>query len=220
MSTAWRHPKFLSLSTDARALWFMAMSWSVDTRTDGHIAANALHQIIRLPREKLRVAAHALAAAKLWEHDGDNYLIHDWFEYNESVADMDRVRNRRREGAEKTNEKRWGYRSSDSSSYRSSDRSDLAEVEGEGEKNPPGAGGRFAPKRAGPKQAFVPCPSARHAGQPHMQPMDTTVDPPICRACEKATRPPARTFIRADTPEEAEARMKLEIEKRATGWRP
>lgn len=71
----WSHPKVLSLSGDALALWVRAGSYCGQQLTDGFVSAQALRMLAE------RDAAVELANAGLWDVVKGGFQFHDWAEY-------------------------------------------------------------------------------------------------------------------------------------------
>ena len=79
------HPKWISLSKGARALWVTAGAWSAGQLLDGHVPYAALKTLDGTRRE-----ADALVDCGLWEVNGEGWLFHDWDAYQptrEAVMD-------------------------------------------------------------------------------------------------------------------------------------
>lgn len=71
----WSHPKVLSLSGDALALWVRAGSYCGQQLTDGFVSVQALRMLAE------RDAAVELTNAGLWEAVKGGFQFHDWAEY-------------------------------------------------------------------------------------------------------------------------------------------
>lgn len=69
----WRHPKWLTLSKEARALWTSALSWVSETKSFGDIPAPMLAMWQGTPEE-----AAELVAVGLWKSTRDGWAMHDW----------------------------------------------------------------------------------------------------------------------------------------------
>lgn len=89
----WSHPKTLSLSAEAVALWVRAGSWSCQHLTDGLIAERAIPTL-----GGSSSAAVELVDAGFWDEVEDGYFFHDWDEYQES---SETVKERRRKARER-----------------------------------------------------------------------------------------------------------------------
>ena len=94
------HPKILRCSVQARWLFLECLCYSAGQLTDGRVPV----QLLRSHRRELSELLHQSLLSK----DGDDYLIHDWADYNPSrqqVLDqraatrerMQRWRDKRRE---------------------------------------------------------------------------------------------------------------------------
>ncbi len=80
---AWRHRKFIALDLDAVALYFMALSWTMDQATDGFIETKRLREIIAsLTTQRRHNLATKLTRRKLWERHEYGYQIHNFTAYN------------------------------------------------------------------------------------------------------------------------------------------
>jgi len=95
------HPKILRLSDGAFRLHVTAMCWSARQLTDGRIPA------LWVPRDR-RVAVHELTAPELWERIDDDYLVHDWQDWNPSAADIAQIRKNRAERQRRWRDRRRG----------------------------------------------------------------------------------------------------------------
>lgn len=69
----WRHPKWLSLSKGARALWTSALSWVSETKSFGDIPAPMLAMWQGTAEE-----AAELVEVGLWKSTRDGWAMHDW----------------------------------------------------------------------------------------------------------------------------------------------
>lgn len=83
----WRHRKVAMLDDDLRkpclALFWLAVSWSNDHGTDGHVSATGLRQL-----DGTREEADELVRVGLWDRDGKSYRIHDFLDFNKSQAQL------------------------------------------------------------------------------------------------------------------------------------
>lgn len=83
----WRHRKVAALDDDLRkpclALFWLAVSWSNDTRTDGFVTMTGLRQL-----DGTREEAEELVRVGLWDRDGKGYRIHDFLDFNKSQAQL------------------------------------------------------------------------------------------------------------------------------------
>jgi hypothetical protein len=101
-----RHPKALGAGKDGRALFVAALCWSSANLTDGRIPREALRVVCGDAEVKLSTAA-VLVAAGLWhEHPDGGWVVHDWSVYQRSAGDVGEWRERGRERARRSYEKR------------------------------------------------------------------------------------------------------------------
>lgn len=77
----WSHPKVLLSGPDCRGVWVTAGSWCAQHLTDGRIPRPVLRRIIPLRPAKVDALAEELEAAGLWYLDADDWVFHDWPEY-------------------------------------------------------------------------------------------------------------------------------------------
>lgn len=102
----WAHPKTVSLSGDAVALWLRGGTWSASQLTDGFVPAKILPLL-----QADESAAHELVEAELWEEMPGGWGFHDWERYQptrEQVeAKRDAVSAKRAEAGRKGAESRW-----------------------------------------------------------------------------------------------------------------
>lgn len=76
----WAHPKWVSLTPNAKALWITAASWSVSYETFGQIPTKILPKIGQ--KSNIKRYANELVLAGLWDEVDGGYTFHDWDEYN------------------------------------------------------------------------------------------------------------------------------------------
>lgn len=76
----WAHPKWISLTPNAKALWITAASWSVSYETFGQIPAKILSKIGQ--KSNIKRYANELVLAGLWDEVDGGYTFHDWSDYN------------------------------------------------------------------------------------------------------------------------------------------
>lgn len=88
----WSHPKTLSLSAPALALWVRAGSWSCQQLTDGFVPVPALAML-----GGGRKAADELVRVGYWDKAEGGWVFHDWADYQEASADVKRRRRDARE---------------------------------------------------------------------------------------------------------------------------
>ena len=86
------HPKWLTASPPARALWVTAGSWSASHLTVGHIPRSALPVLSGRPRD-----ADELVNVGLWEPLGDGWQFHSWDEFQPSSESVEQERAAARE---------------------------------------------------------------------------------------------------------------------------
>lgn len=97
----WAHPKWITLSAQAKALWVTAASWSAQYETFGKVSAEFLKSFAGVANPKK--SAKELVNSGLWEVAGDGYQFHEWDAYNLSetawesrkAATRDRVKRHR-----------------------------------------------------------------------------------------------------------------------------
>jgi hypothetical protein len=82
------HPKFLALSASAFRLWFEGMTYSNRHLTDGFIAVVALKGFRYVSKDRIA----ELVAQRLWERSGDGYQVHDYLDWNDDKATVQRKR--------------------------------------------------------------------------------------------------------------------------------
>lgn len=83
----WAHPKVMGASADALALWIRAASWSAAQLTEGRVPARFLPTFGGNP-----TIAAELVDLGLWEVDDEEYLFHDWLDYQPSKDQVERER--------------------------------------------------------------------------------------------------------------------------------
>lgn len=98
----WAHPKVLSVSDRAIALWARAGSWSSQQLTGGLIPASTLRLL-----GASKASAQELVSVGLWEQNGTSYLFHDWHVYNFDADSVQAKRDAESEGARLGNHVRW-----------------------------------------------------------------------------------------------------------------
>lgn len=75
----WSHPKVLTLSDQAVALWVRAGSYCGKHLTDGYVSSEILRWLT-----SSNTAAAELVAAGLWDNLVDGYQFHDWCAYQDT----------------------------------------------------------------------------------------------------------------------------------------
>lgn len=87
------HPKADAAGLEAMGLHLLAMSYCAAYETDGHVKAN-------FPAEKAGKKGAALARklveARVWETNGNGWVIHDWLTYNLSKREAEELAEKRR----------------------------------------------------------------------------------------------------------------------------
>lgn len=91
------HPKVVGLSSDAFRLHVSAMCYCSAQLTDGRVTALLTRRLTWFVTDTESVT-NELVTAGLWEKDGDDYMIHDYLEYNPSA---DEVRQQRKANADR-----------------------------------------------------------------------------------------------------------------------
>ena len=96
------HPKFLSLTHDAVALWVTGLAWCSRHRTDGLIPPAAVQRLGFAPEH-----AEELAAAGLWTQSDNAWRVHEFTHYQRSADEIAAVSAARSEAGRKGAAKRW-----------------------------------------------------------------------------------------------------------------
>lgn len=76
----WAHPKWITLSAQAKALWVTAASWSAQYETFGKVSTEFLKSFAGVANPKK--SAQELVNSGLWEVADDGYQFHEWDAYN------------------------------------------------------------------------------------------------------------------------------------------
>ncbi len=88
------HPKWWSLSPDAKALWTTAGAWSASYKTDGLIGTVQLEILapqVGLSLGKTKKAAAELVEARMWVvEEGVGFRFHQWTEFNPLRATLEK----------------------------------------------------------------------------------------------------------------------------------
>lgn len=84
--------KWQRSSSEARALWATAMSWSIDQGTDGVVPSDVLRFLGGTKR-----AANKLVEVGLWEFHPEGWKFHDWLDHNVSDQQIQDQRRSTRE---------------------------------------------------------------------------------------------------------------------------
>lgn len=90
-TTVLNHSKFVGLDPAAIGLWTMGNVYCWDQLTDGFIPRSQVPRLLSWvrPNKCIELAEKLVAATAsgrfthgLWEHDGDDFRVHDWLDYN------------------------------------------------------------------------------------------------------------------------------------------
>jgi hypothetical protein len=84
-----RHPKVLRVGGDAAWLYVAGLCYANEHLTDGRIPALAVPTLT--DRKRPMELAEKLVSVRLWERDGEDFLIHDYHDENDT-ADMVRAK--------------------------------------------------------------------------------------------------------------------------------
>lgn len=100
------HPRFLDMSSAAVGLWASSLAYCNKHSTDGHVPVRALAKLAPIETPKARAAMVAeLLGRGAWEPAQDGgYLVHDFLDWNDSKAEVQKRREAGRRGAAA----RWG----------------------------------------------------------------------------------------------------------------
>lgn len=99
------HPKWLSASPQAKALWTSAGSWSAAHRTDGHVPEFVIGALGGRPRD-----AQELADRGLWLVNDTGWIFHDWEEHQPLRDDLEAIDEKRGTAGKRGNHLRWHKR--------------------------------------------------------------------------------------------------------------
>ena len=110
-----RHPKFARLSDAAFRKWFALDGYCCEHLTDGVVPKCALRELGVTPK----ILAELLAVPPgyefgLLEDQGDNLLVHDFGDWNDTKASVQAARRRLRERVRRCRDKRNGVTDDDS----------------------------------------------------------------------------------------------------------
>lgn len=100
-----KHPKVLPISDAAFRLHVSGVCYCVQYLTDGVIEAKAVPLLV--PRFRARTLAE-LVERGLWVNGGEQYLIHDFLQWNRSREQVEADRERKRKAGRMGAESRWG----------------------------------------------------------------------------------------------------------------
>ncbi len=98
------HPKIDGLSDGAFRLHVTAIVASARNLTDGHVVATKVRRLT--PNYEPEHLAELLDAG-LWERHGDDYVVHDFLDYNPSREQVIADRERRSSAGKKAADARW-----------------------------------------------------------------------------------------------------------------
>ena len=87
--------KFLQAGPAASWLWLCGLAYCQDTLTDGFIPGEAI-QYLGIERPYKLITK--LVESGLWEEDANGWHIHDYLAHNKPAAEINRIKNERREG--------------------------------------------------------------------------------------------------------------------------
>ena len=98
------NPKTAMLSNDATALWLRSGTWAAQQLTKGRVPANMI-PMFRCSDDSVQ----ELCDAGLWEYDADKdeYVFHDWADYQPDGDEVDAKRRKRSEAGKKGAIRRW-----------------------------------------------------------------------------------------------------------------
>lgn len=98
------NPKTAMLSNDATALWLRSGTWTAQQLTKGRVPANMI-PMFRCSDDSVQ----ELCDAGLWEYDADKdeYVFHDWADYQPDGDEVDAKRRKRSEAGKKGASRRW-----------------------------------------------------------------------------------------------------------------
>lgn len=98
------NPKTAMLSNDATALWLRSGTWAAQQLTKGRVPANMI-PMFRCSDDSVQ----ELCDAGLWEYDADKdeYVFHDWADYQPDGEEVDAKRRKRSEAGKKGASRRW-----------------------------------------------------------------------------------------------------------------
>ena len=98
------NPKTAMLSNDATALWLRSGTWAAQQLTKGRVPANMI-PMFRCSDDSVQ----ELCDAGLWEYDADKdeYVFHDWADYQPDGDEVDAKRRKRSEAGKKGASRRW-----------------------------------------------------------------------------------------------------------------
>lgn len=93
----WSHPKVMFQTLEASGLWLRAGSWAANHLTDGRVPLRITHMIIPKSRRAVDALGGELEDLGLWTRDGDDWVFHDWGEYQPTRDEVEAEREKARE---------------------------------------------------------------------------------------------------------------------------
>lgn len=81
------HPKIIRAGRDARDMWLASITWCAKHLTDGYFPKNLLPQLAVMAGidvANCQSFANVLLEVCLWDASGDQYIVHDYLDYNPS----------------------------------------------------------------------------------------------------------------------------------------
>jgi len=82
------HPKALRAGNEGVGCWARLLAWSASQLTDGRVP----RVVAELIAEGKTAVLDKICDAELLEHDGDDYLLHDYLDYQPSAKDVRKQR--------------------------------------------------------------------------------------------------------------------------------
>jgi HNH endonuclease len=82
------HPKIINLSRDAKLLYLAGLAYCAGQLTDGLLRPGAVRMVAAQVEAEAEACADELVVARLWEADGQNFIVHDYLAYNPSGAQV------------------------------------------------------------------------------------------------------------------------------------
>ncbi len=114
------HPKVLSVSVQARWAYISAICYTSRRLTDGVIPRSVLSALSISPK-----LVSELVNASLWDNHGDDFMIHDYLEYNSTKAEIEERRRVRSEAGHRGGLRSGNTRASKGSSNNEANASTL-----------------------------------------------------------------------------------------------
>ena len=94
------HPKIIRAGKDARDMWLASITWCAKHLTDGYFPKNLLPQLAVMAGidvANCQSFANVLLEVCLWDVSGDNYVVHDYLDYNPSKEQASATREARKQ---------------------------------------------------------------------------------------------------------------------------